>query len=334
MAKSLERSLLARLASAGAIVSVIGAGLGIAVLAQAQDNPNAFNRLLKRSVTPNAAPPQDGIHDPTNPGTGVLQPPSESFSVLPPAQAGNRIDWVRALDDGQIQPWADLSDPSAEKDVMDLDIVMEVKGTMPDVVYPHKQHTEWLDCANCHTELFIPQRGKNQLSMAAILLGEQCGVCHGKVAFPVSDCKRCHSRPKSPASSGEASGEASDEDVVAAVTEQAEGAEPPSFDQLMAAGEILYFDHCSACHGEQGEGFEDFPAMVGSAVVQGPLDDHLQIVLAGVADTAMMAWGEEFGDGEIAAIMTFERNAWGNGDGESVTAEQIAEARTRLASGE
>ena len=250
--------------------------------------------------------------------------------MLPPAQAGNRIDWVQALNDGQIQPWADLTDPNAEKDVMDLDIVMEVKGTMPDVVYPHKEHTEWLDCANCHTELFIPQRGKNQLSMAAILLGEQCGVCHGKVAFPVSDCKRCHSRPKSAASDSEAN----DEAVVAAVTEETEGGEPLSFDQLMAAGEVLYFDHCSACHGEQGEGFEDFPPMVGSEVVQGPLDDHLKIVLAGVADTAMMAWSEEFGDGEIAAIMTYERNAFGNGDGEAVTAEQVAEARTRLASGE
>ena len=67
---------------------------------------------------------------------------------------------------------------------------------MPDVVYPHKQHTQWLDCANCHPAIFIPQKGANQISMASILLGEKCGVCHGKVAFPVSDCRRCHSQPK------------------------------------------------------------------------------------------------------------------------------------------
>ena len=79
---------------------------------------------------------------------------------------------------------------------MDMNIVREVKGSMPDVVYPHKQHTEWLDCSNCHTGIFIPQKGANVMSMAAILLGEKCGVCHGKVAFPVSECRLCHSKKK------------------------------------------------------------------------------------------------------------------------------------------
>jgi len=64
------------------------------------------------------------------------------------------------------------------------------------VVYPHKQHTELLDCSNCHPAIFIPQKGANQISMAAILLGEKCGVCHGKVAFPVSECRLCHSKKK------------------------------------------------------------------------------------------------------------------------------------------
>jgi hypothetical protein len=50
---------------------------------------------------------------------------------------------------------------------MDLNIVREVKGSMPDVVYPHKQHTEWLDCSNCHPAIFVPQKGANQISMAS-----------------------------------------------------------------------------------------------------------------------------------------------------------------------
>ena len=79
---------------------------------------------------------------------------------------------------------------------MDLVIVRQVKGSMPNVVYPHLQHTQWLDCTNCHDEIFVPEKGKNQMSMAEILLGQKCGVCHGKVAFPVSDCRRCHSQPK------------------------------------------------------------------------------------------------------------------------------------------
>jgi c(7)-type cytochrome triheme protein len=93
-------------------------------------------------------------------------------------------------------PRWDRNDPAANAIVMDLNIVREVKGSMPDVVYPHKQHTEWLDCSNCHPAIFVPQKGANQISMASILLGQKCGVCHGKVAFPVSECRLCHSRKK------------------------------------------------------------------------------------------------------------------------------------------
>jgi len=159
---------------------------------------NAFNRLMKKPVSrANAKPADDGIHDPANRGTHSLQWPSEAFQDLPKTHDGNRIDWVKALDRGLIQPWIDLEDPKAEAFVMDLVIVREVKGSMPDVVYPHKQHTQWLECSNCHDGIFLPQKGANQISMAGILLGRQCGVCHGRVAFPVSDCRRCHSKPKS-----------------------------------------------------------------------------------------------------------------------------------------
>jgi c(7)-type cytochrome triheme protein len=158
---------------------------------------NSFNRLLKRPAAASNAPPsEDGIHDPANPGTELLQWPSEAFQDLPKTNDGNLVDWVKALDEGLIAPWVDLEDPEAEPFLMDLVIVREVKGSMPDVVYPHQQHTEWLDCTNCHDEIFTPEKGANQMSMAGILLGQKCGVCHGKVAFPVSDCRRCHARPK------------------------------------------------------------------------------------------------------------------------------------------
>ena len=160
---------------------------------------NTFNRLLKNPASsPNAPPAEDGIHDPTNPGTLLLQWPAEAFQDLPKTNDGNRVDWVRALDEGLILPWVDLTDPEAEPFLLDLTIVREVKGSMPNVVYPHLAHTEWLDCANCHDEIFVPAKGENQISMAAILLGQKCGVCHGKVAFPVSDCRRCHAQPKTP----------------------------------------------------------------------------------------------------------------------------------------
>jgi len=160
---------------------------------------NAFNRLLKPGGGFNRPAMESGIHDPANDATPTLQPPARAFATLPKSPAGNHVDWVKALDAKAIQPRWDRSDPKAAAVVMDLNIVREVKGSMPDVVYPHKQHTEWLDCSNCHPALFVPQKGANQISMAAILLGQKCGVCHGKVAFPVSECRLCHSKKKDPA---------------------------------------------------------------------------------------------------------------------------------------
>ncbi len=156
----------------------------------------SFNRLLKPASKRNPPPPEDGIHDPDNDGTHALQPPLQVFESLPRSNAGNRVNWVKALDNNLIAPRWDRTDPTAAPVVMDLNIVREVKGSMPDVVYPHKQHTAWLDCSNCHPQIFIPQKGANQISMAAILLGQKCGVCHGKVAFPVSECRICHSKKK------------------------------------------------------------------------------------------------------------------------------------------
>lgn len=155
-----------------------------------------FNRLLRPKSKFNLSPAEDGIHDPENDGTLALQSPAAGMTGLPTSTSGNHVDWVQAVSNKSILPRYDRVDPAVMPVIMDLNIVREVKGSMPNVVYPHKQHTEWLDCSNCHPAIFIPQKGANQISMAAILLGQKCGVCHGKVAFPVSDCRKCHSQKK------------------------------------------------------------------------------------------------------------------------------------------
>lgn len=188
------------------LFALLVAACGVFTLAQgvlAQENPNAFNRLMTPPSERNAPPESDGIHDPTADGTMMLQPPREAFAGLPKSRAGNFINWSKAIEDGLLVPRYDIHNPDANPVVLDLNIVREVKGTMPDVVYPHKQHTQWLDCANCHPAIFIPMKGANQISMASIMMGEKCGVCHGKVAFPVSECRRCHSQPKAATTAGE-----------------------------------------------------------------------------------------------------------------------------------
>ncbi len=159
---------------------------------------NVFNRLLKKEKERNMAPPEDGVHDPDNDNTHVLQPPRIAYDGLPTSDFGNYVDWVKALNDGLIQPRYDRFDPTVEPLVMDLDIVREVKASVPDVVFPHKPHTQWLHCSNCHPKIFIPQRKANVINMSAILLGQKCGVCHGKVSFPITtkSCKKCHSKAK------------------------------------------------------------------------------------------------------------------------------------------
>jgi len=159
---------------------------------------NSFNRLMKPKMQKNPSPMEDGIHDTANPGTAMLQSPAEGLAGLDESKQGNYVDWVKSLESGKVEPRADRLDPNTQPIVFDMNIVREVKGSMPNVVYPHKQHTEWLDCSNCHPDIFIPQKGANQINMASILLGQKCGVCHGKVAFPVtaSTCRLCHSQPK------------------------------------------------------------------------------------------------------------------------------------------
>lgn len=135
---------------------------------------------------------KDQVHDPKSPAIGVLQEPAEALAPLPRDTAGNLVRWVAALDQGLIQPRASLL-PGTEVRLRDDEIIIARYGSMPAVKFPHRQHTLWLDCSNCHDQLFKAKAGANRFSMTAILNGEQCGVCHGAVAFPLTECLRCHS---------------------------------------------------------------------------------------------------------------------------------------------
>lgn len=134
----------------------------------------------------------DDVHDPSSPALAVLQQPAEALSALPPGSGGNGVDWVAAIDRRVIDPRSQLR-PGTEVRVRDNALIIARYGSMPAVRFPHRQHTLWLDCSNCHDRLFKAQAGANRFSMMAILNGEQCGLCHGAVAFPLTECNRCHS---------------------------------------------------------------------------------------------------------------------------------------------
>ncbi len=108
------------------------------------------------------------------------------------------IDWAAIVKEGKIKPWHSL-DPNAPPDMtFPLEVVIKTKSaSMEDVVFPHFIHTFWLNCTNCHPAIFNMKAGGNpDMTMAKIAAGQYCGRCHDRVAFPLTDCQRCHVRPK------------------------------------------------------------------------------------------------------------------------------------------
>lgn len=92
-----------------------------------------------------------------------------------------------------------------------------------------------------------------------------------------------------------------------------------TLEELMAKGEEAYNRSCASCHMANGEGIPGaFPGLKGSAIALGPVDEHLDSVINGVSGTAMQAFGGQLSEVDLAAIITYERNAWGNDVGDMV----------------
>ncbi|MBF0133659.1 MAG: hypothetical protein HQL75_13870 [Magnetococcales bacterium] len=134
----------------------------------------------------------DGLHDPQGPSFGELQRPDEAFVGFPTDTVGNKVRWVKALRDGAINPRTNIV-PETKIKILDMDLILGNTGDNAFVLFPHRAHTEWLDCANCHPEPFKEKYGTSGIKMGAILEGKFCGKCHGAVAFPLTECARCHS---------------------------------------------------------------------------------------------------------------------------------------------
>lgn len=99
-------------------------------------------------------------------------------------------------------------------------------------------------------------------------------------------------------------------------------------DELMAKGEQVYATACSGCHQLSGEGLAGvFPGLKGSAIATGDIAKHIGIVLDGVPGTAMAAYAAQMNDVDLAAVITYERNAWGNDAGDMVQPSDIKAAR-------
>jgi cytochrome c oxidase subunit 2 len=95
----------------------------------------------------------------------------------------------------------------------------------------------------------------------------------------------------------------------------------------IAQGKQVYDQNCAACHMPDGKGNPQIgaKAIAGGTVPNGPLLAHIQLVLHGKG--VMPAWADRLSDADLAAVITYERNAFGNHTGDLVKPEDIKAAR-------
>ena len=101
-----------------------------------------------------------------------------------------------------------------------------------------------------------------------------------------------------------------------------------TLDELVERGKGVYGTYCVACHQANGQGIPPaFPSLVGSKITTGAIEGHVDIVMNGKAGTGMQAFAAQLNDVDLAAVITYERNAFGNTMGDLVQPSAIKAAR-------
>ncbi len=123
----------------------------------------------------------------------------EVFATRLPKRLGYLIDWEAAEARGLIRPVDILDGISMQRTPLSAqkDFSITSKSTwMPDIIFSHRKHALWNGCEVCHPEIFpSTKKGTVKYSMLQISDGQYCGLCHGRVAFPLNDCQQCHIDP-------------------------------------------------------------------------------------------------------------------------------------------
>lgn len=101
-----------------------------------------------------------------------------------------------------------------------------------------------------------------------------------------------------------------------------------TLEEQMERGKKVYDASCAACHGANGEGGVGKP-IAGSKVVIGPVEGHLAASINGVPGTAMQAFGGILNDLDMAAVVTYQRNAFGNNMGDNLQAVDVYKFKSK-----
>jgi c(7)-type cytochrome triheme protein len=116
---------------------------------------------------------------------------------FPKSRFGNRIDWMKAEENGQVKLTDTLEGISVKRKPLKIPLDESVKAReieMPEIIFSHQKHAIWSGCELCHPDLFEVKKGTTKYTMQDVFDGKFCGACHGKVAFSEMDCQLCHSK--------------------------------------------------------------------------------------------------------------------------------------------
>lgn len=101
-----------------------------------------------------------------------------------------------------------------------------------------------------------------------------------------------------------------------------------TLEQQIERGKKVYDASCAACHGANGEGGVGKP-IAGSKVATGSVDHHMSVAVNGVPGTAMQAFGGILNDLDMAAVLTYQRNAFGNNMGDNLQAVDVYKFKSK-----
>ncbi len=136
-------------------------------------------------------------------GVDVAVPATDFAAFVgdfPTGRFGNKVDWEAAELAHKITLLDTLPEVSVKRGALavpkDYSIEAKIAG-LPQIIFSHKKHAVWNGCELCHPDIFTVKAGSTKYTMQDIFAGKYCGLCHGSVAFPSTDCQRCHVQPVS-----------------------------------------------------------------------------------------------------------------------------------------
>jgi len=129
-----------------------------------------------------------------------IKPENDFYTFVkgyPRARFGNRVDWLKAEEDGRIELIDYLEGISIKRSALNVPLDVEIDAqvaAMPDIIFSHEKHAVWHGCELCHPQIFGVSKTGTVYEMQEIFDGKYCGACHGKVAFMNMDCQLCHTK--------------------------------------------------------------------------------------------------------------------------------------------